>query len=103
MKHNYIKWLIAIMLGLTFAGCQTAATPKTTQVKTDNVQALHTLLQDVAVYKGYTLIQDNNRDTMIIQYTRDNTIQHTRILLHNTTFKNNNTHYCCTTACTQQK
>ena len=71
MKHHYVKWLVALMLGLGFSGCQTTATPQTAKVKLDDTRTMHTLVKDVAIYKGYTILQDNGRNTMVIKYARD--------------------------------
>jgi len=64
-----MQWLVALMLGITFTGCQTPATPKVAKVSKPSTN-LHTVIRDVALYKGYKILQDNRRNAMVIKYSR---------------------------------
>jgi len=65
-----MQWLVALMLGITFTGCQTPATPKVAKVSKPSTN-LHTVIRDVVLYKGYKILQDNRKNAMVIKYSRD--------------------------------
>ena len=75
LKSNTLKWLLALILGLGITGCQKVpTTPMTMKVKKEKSTVnLHTLLQDVVRYKEYAILQDNNRNTMIIKFSKYST------------------------------
>ena len=64
-----LKWMLALMLGIIFTGCQTVAAPQTTQVEKPST-SLHNVIRDVVLYKGYNIIEDDKSSTMVIKYSR---------------------------------